>query len=178
MQRKQIISPDASYTFADYFKLNAEIEDIVSYFGYTIEPKELSMPRGVLKPNRTNEMKTRLREGLPLVGLTNEMARREFLIAPVLWEVVRLTQSKIRVEYNIEVDQQLKGTFDYFLRGQGNLLVVEAKNADLARGFTQLAVELIALDKWQDETPEVLYGAVSMGDIWQFGLLRRIGLRI
>jgi hypothetical protein len=34
------------------------------------------------------------------------------------------------------------------LHAAGKLLVVEAKNADLARGFTQLAVELIAIDVW------------------------------
>ena len=41
---------------------------------------------------------------------------------------------------------QLKGSLDYYLYSVGKLLVIEAKNADLAKGFTQLAVELIALD--------------------------------
>ena len=173
MKRRQVISPDASYTFADYFKLNAEIEDILAYFDYTFQAQKLSLPRAAIDAVRIEDLRTRLDDGLPWVGLTSEMARREFLIAPVLWEVVRLTHTKIRVEYNFEVDNHLKGTLDYFLRGQRNILVVEAKNGDLTRGFTQLAVELIALDKWEDETPEVLYGAVSMGDIWQFGMLHR-----
>jgi hypothetical protein len=47
-------------------------------------------------------------------------------------------------------------------------LVVEAKQADLTRGFTQLTVELIALDEWIDNDEPVLYGAVTTGDIWQF----------
>lgn len=55
----------------------------------------------------------------------------------------------------------------------GKLLVIEAKNADLAKGFTQLAVELIALDKWTDNEQPILQGAVSTGDIWQFGILHR-----
>ncbi|MDB9535014.1 hypothetical protein PN451_03980 [Dolichospermum planctonicum CS-1226] len=38
----------------------------------------------------------------------------------------------------------LKGNLDYLLRSRESLLVIEAKNNDLARGFTQLAVELIA----------------------------------
>jgi hypothetical protein len=53
------------------------------------------------------------------------------------------------------------------------LLVIEAKNADLAKGFTQLAVELIALDYWTESDRPILPGAVSTGDIWQFGILHR-----
>lgn len=49
------------------------------------------------------------------------------------------------------------------------MLVVEAKNDDLSRGFTQLAVELIALA--QVEAKEVLYGAVTIGNVWNFGRL-------
>ena len=40
-------------------------------------------------------------------------------------------------------------------------MVVEAKRDDLTRGFTQLAVELIALAMLEDAL-EVLYGAVTM----------------
>ena len=173
LKRKSVISPDVSYTFADYFKLNAETEEVLAYFGYSFAPQKLALPRAEAPAERLAELRTRLEEGLPLLGLTSETARREFLIAPVLWEAVRLTQAKIRVEYAIEVDQQLKGAFDYFLQGRGAFLVVEAKNADLTRGFTQLAVELIALDKLQEEPCEMLYGAVSIGEIWQFGQLQR-----
>ncbi|NES20610.1 MAG: hypothetical protein F6K41_17185, partial [Symploca sp. SIO3E6] len=59
------------------------------------------------------------------------------------------------------------------LHTQHNLLVIEAKNADLARGFTQLAIELIALDQWTTSNEPLLYGAVSTGDVWQFGVLNR-----
>lgn len=47
--------------------------------------------------------------------------------------------------------------------------MVEAKQADMTRGFTQLAVELIALDRWVESNDLILYGAVTTGDIWQFG---------
>jgi hypothetical protein len=65
------------------------------------------------------------------------------------------------------------GTVIYYLHTQTNLLIIEAKNADLARGFTQLAVELIALERWTDSQQPLLYGAVSTGDIWQFGVFHR-----
>jgi hypothetical protein len=54
-----------------------------------------------------------------------------------------------------------------------NLLVIEAKQADLTRGFSQLAAELMALDQWVDSDSPELVGAVTTGDIWQFGLLKR-----
>ena len=43
------------------------------------------------------------------------------------------------------VNNWLKGNLDYLLRNETGLIVVEAKTDDLTRGFTQLAVEMIAL---------------------------------
>ena len=53
------------------------------------------------------------------------------------------------------------------------MLVVEAKNADLTRAFAQLAVELVALDQVDETEKEIIYGAVSTGQQWQFGKLDR-----
>lgn len=66
-------------------------------------------------------------------------------IAPILFDVVYHTHSRLSIEYPLNVTNQLKGTLDYYLHAGGNFLVVEAKRADLDRGFNQLAVELIAL---------------------------------
>lgn len=55
---------------------------------------------------------------------------------------------------------------------------MEAKRGDLQRGFTQLAVELIALDQWTDSDAPLLYGAVTVGDIWRFGVLHRADKKI
>jgi len=48
------------------------------------------------------------------------------------------------------------------VRARNNFLVVEAKQADLTRGFTQLAVKLIALAEWEEK--DFLFGAVSIGE--------------
>lgn len=171
--KQKIISEDASYTFSDYFKLNFDVEDIITYFGYTFQIKNCNLPQAKFDSERISSLKTRLEEGLPYVSLTTETARREFLIAPILWEVVRYSQAKLKVEYPVYVNEQLKGTLDYYLQAKSNLLVIEAKNADPGRGFVQLAVELIAIDQWLESDVSVLYGAVSMGDIWRFGFLNR-----
>ncbi len=172
---RPLIPEGSSFTFADYFKLSADAYEVAGHFGYTFSTKPCDLPSRELDSAALSAMKRRLEQDLPFVSLTSETARREFLIAPVLIEAVHYTQARIRVEVPIEVDDQLKGTLDYLLRGQrGEILVVEAKQGDLQRGFNQLAVELIALDRWTEEAePETLWGAVSMGDVWRFGFLER-----
>jgi hypothetical protein len=54
-----------------------------------------------------------------------------------------------------------------------NLLVIEAKQSDLAKGFVQLSAELIALDQWTRTSAPILYGAITTGDVWRFGALDR-----
>lgn len=121
---------------------------------------------------RLPDLRQRVEEAIARVSLTSEAARREVLIAPILLEVAHITEATINIEYPIEVDQYLKGDLDYYLQSQHNILVVEAQ-ADLTRGFTQLAVELIALDRWVESDDPILYGAVTTGDIWQFGSFHR-----
>jgi len=171
--KRPIIPEGVAYTFADYFRLNVDVDDVLAYFAYTFQAKNCVLPRTTLPLERLADLKARLEEALPHISLTSEVARREFLIAPVLFEVIHYTHAKIRVEFPLEVTEQLRGTLDYYVQAKTNLLIIEAKNADLQRGFTQLAVELIALDKWLESDPAWLYGAVSMGNIWQFGLLDR-----
>ncbi|MEB3355139.1 MAG: hypothetical protein VKK04_00225 [Synechococcales bacterium] len=76
------------------------------------------------------------------------------------------------------VNDWLKGSLDYFVRANNTFLVVGAKNDDLARGFTQLSAELIALDQGSNTEQSILDGAVTTGDIWKFGQLHRAEKRI
>jgi hypothetical protein len=173
MPKSTIIQPDQSYTFADYFKLNFAPQDILAYFGVSLQRKSLqySSYRGHL--DRLADLKTRIEESLPRLSLTSEMARREFLIAPVLTDVLHYTQATLNVEYPVVVNHQLKGSLDYLLQNQETFLVIEAKNEDLERGFVQLAIELIALDQWIESEKTVLQGAISTGNIWQLGQFDR-----
>lgn len=163
----------ASYTFSDYFALNVDAREVLSHFGYSFSVETTQLPQWSIDPVRTDALRSRIAESLPYLSMTSETAKREFLIAPVLLEVVHHTKAWVRVEYPIVFNDQLKGTLDYYLEADHRLLIVEAKNADLVRGFTQLAVELVALDKWTESPEEILYGAISIGDIWRFGRLDR-----
>ncbi len=173
MPKPTILQPGQSYTFRQYFEMSYEPEDILAEFGYTLKRQILSLPQSNLDLDRLENLKSRIEESLPYISLTSEAARRELLIAPLLLDVVHYTRAQLRIEYPLIVTEQLKGSLDYYLYSIGKLLVIEAKNADLAKGFTQLAVELIALDKWTDSEQPILQGAVSTGDIWQFGVLHR-----
>ena len=173
MPRTAIIKPDKSYTFADYFKLNFAPQDILAYFGVTLQRRSLQLRQYTGSLDRLADLKARIEESLPRLSLTSEMARREFLIAPVLTDLLHYTQATLNVEYPVNVNHQLKGTLDYLLQNHQTFLVIEAKNEDLERGFVQLATELIALDQWIESKQPLIQGAISTGNIWQFGQFDR-----
>jgi hypothetical protein len=173
MPRSAIIKPDQSYSFADYFKLNFASQDILAYFGVTLQRQSLQFPRYDQTLDRLIDLKARIEESLPRLSLTSEIARREFLIAPVLTDLLHYTQATLNIEYPVAVSNQLKGSLDYLLQNEQTFLVVEAKNEDLERGFVQLAIEMIAIDQWIESDQPIIYGAISTGNIWQFGKFNR-----
>jgi len=168
-----LILPSSVRGFHDYFKLTAIPEELVTAFGYHFDAVTLALPQAPEPLPWLSELGGRLAFALRLVGMSSETPRREFLIAPILGEVARHVEAHIRSEYELRISGQLKGALDYFLEAQGNLLVIEAKQADLTRGFSQLCAELIALDQAEATVGPVLHGAVSVGDIWRFGTLER-----
>ena len=178
MAKGSILEPGKSYTFRNYFEMPYEPDDILAEFGYSLELTTVDWPSSSIPSESIQLLKKNIQRRLPYVRLTSEAARREVLISPLVLALIDYTQAQLRIEYSVNVSQQLKGSLDYYLHAQQNLLIIEAKNADLSRGFTQLAVELIALQQWTQDEPEILYGAVSTGDVWQFGLLHRDGKKI
>lgn len=171
--KKPIISPEKEYTFSDYFRMRASTEDILNYFGYEKLNGRIELPRTIRDLPVLETLHANIEDALLYISLENEITRREFLIAPVMAEVRRITESKLRSEYWFEYNHQLKGSLDYLLRRERNLLVIEAKDADMSRGFTQLSVEMVALDKADETGQEVIYGAITTGNVWQFGKLDR-----
>ncbi len=176
--KKRVISPEQSLTFSDYFKLRVSTEDVLAYFGYGKQNVMLKLPRKEGDIPIFDFLQEQIKDHLLHISLENEITRREFLIAPILSQIRRITESKLRSEYWFEFNHQLKGSLDYYLKSENDLLVVEAKNADLSNGFTQLAVELIALDKAEETDKNVIFGVVSTGQEWQFGKLDRTEKRI
>lgn len=171
MTRVPILNPAESYTFSKFAELPFDTADILAEFDVTLENLSLQLPQQL--PIDPEPLKIELQENLALVDPTSEIARREALIFPILKTVCKFVQAPLKIEYPVRVNSRLRGSFDYFIPAPQSLLVIEAKNADLAKGFTQLAVELIALDQWIDSPVPVLYGTVTTGDTWKFGLFQR-----
>ncbi|HEY9612521.1 hypothetical protein [Allocoleopsis sp.] len=171
MPKRKILHEERDYTFRSYFELAEDPDEILAEFDYTLVIAELSLPQTTKDLGWLTGLKQKIRRILPFVRLNNETARRETLVSPILLEIVDYCQCQLRIEYPLKVSNWLKGNLDYLLRSKNDLLVIEAKNDDLTRGFTQLAVELIALS--QVEEPNIFYGAVTMGDVWRFGRLER-----
>lgn len=85
-------------------------QDILAYFNASLQRRSLKLPRYDGRLDRLGELKSRIEESLPRLSLTSEMARREFLIAPVLTDVLHYTQATLSVEYPVAVSNQLKGS--------------------------------------------------------------------
>jgi len=171
MTRPHLLQEGQSYTFRSYFEMPYEADEILAELGYSLLKTRMELPRSDRNLERLPELQQRIDESLLLVSLSSETARRETLVAPTLLEVARYCQCQIRIEYSLTVNNWLKGNLDYFLKSNLSLLVVEAKNDDLTRGFTQMAVELIAIS--EVEEGEIFYGAVTIGDAWRFGRLEK-----
>lgn len=172
MSKFKILQEDQSYTFHSYFDLPYETEDILQEFGYSFILQKLKLPQSLTEIKRLSDIQQQIDEILPFISLSSETARRETLVAPILLEIVRSCHCQLKIEYPLRVNDRLKGTLDYLLKSVHNLLVIEAKKDDLTKGFTQLAVELIALAEIEEDQ-NILYGAVTIGNIWQFGKLNR-----
>lgn len=172
MTRKpKILKPEEGYSFARYAELPYERDDILADLNCTISSQRLTLPYDKSDLQLT-DLGDRLNDAFQFTTISSEQARREFLIAPIISYVCRQTQQKVRVEYPLSVSNWLKGTLDYYFQAS-NLLIIEAKRENLYTGFTQLGAELIALDQWIENENSMLYGAVTTGQIWQFGTFER-----
>ncbi|HBB35163.1 MAG TPA: hypothetical protein DDZ80_30785 [Cyanobacteria bacterium UBA8803] len=172
-----LLDPNRTYTFSEIAKLKAPTDELLAEYGYALERTLIDLPQYQGELDRLQELRSRIEEVLPYIDLTNEQSRREMLIAPLMSDLIHYTQAQLRIEYALKVSNQLQGELDYLLRTKTNLLVVEAKHEDLTNSFTQMAVELIALDQWEKsplaQQQPAIVGAVSTGTIWQFGVLHR-----
>ncbi|MBW4506380.1 MAG: hypothetical protein KME64_07715 [Scytonematopsis contorta HA4267-MV1] len=172
MPRPKILQENANYTFRSYFELPYDTDEILAEFGYSFTQSRLKLPITSHQVDNLAKLRESLEESIPYVTLSSEAAKREIFIAPVLIRVAIFCKQLLRIEYPIKVSNWLQGNLDYFIQSEHNLIVIEAKRDDLTRGFTQLAVELIAVSMLYEEL-NFIYGAVTIGNLWIFGTLDR-----
>jgi hypothetical protein len=134
---------------------------------------------------------TFLQEGLKrsrrFVTLVNtEKMRSEFLIAPILGEVLEVVQAEGSLfsgtDFNVDPARGLQGFCDFILSHSPEqvdveapvLTIVEAKNESIKAGLGQCLAEMVAAQIFNERkgTPIArIYGAVTTGDLWRFLVL-------
>ena len=110
----------------------------------------------------------------------------EVLISPVLSEVLK-SHSKLNLwshDYFIETsDNDLTRIPDYIISYKGDiedyeqlifplLTITDAKKDDFAGGWAQTLAEIISCQKLNKENNLNIFGIVTNGTVWEFGILK------
>jgi len=166
------------YTFSDYFDSILSAQDIARGFDYTLEEVDLHLDHRLPESTNLSWLHRSLQVNQNRSRLVNEFARRAAIVSPILHEVCEIANLKLSNEYGISISPHLTGIVDYWIEADVALLIVEAKESDLVRGFKQLIPELIASHYWSQSSAPNLYGGVTDGERWQFALLNRLEAQI
>jgi len=140
-----------------------------------------------LKPVEMPSWLMEMLNGSPLVSSMNEKARSEFLIAPILVAVSKLSGNRVAVfsgvKLNVEPLVGLAGECDFILSDGPPILplrspliaVLEAKRGDIELGMGQCTAQMIAASRFNaaaGQTNRAVYGCVTSAEIWQFMRLK------
>jgi hypothetical protein len=127
-----------------------------------------------------SRLNTLVQEG---VVFNSEYAICENIISPILTEVWRsyMQQFLIWSHQPLNYDENLSGVPDYVVaqrspRGKVVLekpfmILVEAKKDNFEEGWGQCLAEMLAAQKINDDLTKKLFGVVSNGKLWEFGVL-------
>lgn len=123
-------------------------------------------------------------EGVELAtAFDTEKARSEYVIAPILFELWRMTRKRFRLfsgaEFTVDASIGLNGSCDFMLTWGPSqhyvsapfAAVIEAKRFDYRSGFGQCiaAMRAAAIANERAKTPlTVIHGAVTYGTGWKF----------
>lgn len=114
----------------------------------------------------------------------SEAAICENLIYPLLKEAWKNYADIFAIwsHTSLEYDDELTGIPDYLISKRSALgkiifdspllAVVEAKKDNFSAGWAQCALEMIAIQKINDDAQLVIYGLVSNGEIWEIAMLQ------
>lgn len=132
----------------------------------------------------SNLLSTILKENVDLaVAISSEKARSEMIISPILLEIRRKFNCEIGlfsgVEFSVDAQRGLNGFCDFILTLSPEqlfvrspvIVLVESKNENLRSGLAQCMAEMVAAQIFNERSGnaiKAIYGAVTIGTIWQF----------
>ncbi len=159
------------------------IEDIENQFAISIKDVK-NLFSDVKTVQVSNNLQVILEDFVPLgSSIGTEKARSEFIIAPILAEVKKLSQNKVSLfsgtRFDVDKDKGLNGFCDFMFSFSSSQLslsapvctIVEAKNDNLHSGFAQCMAEMIAAQMYnaqRNKHIQIIYGCVTTGSVWRF----------
>ncbi len=122
----------------------------------------------------------------PLATANTEKARSEFMVAPILSELVKRMGYGIFVfsgkDFNVDIDRGLSGYCDFLVSRSPESIsiqapvctIVEAKKEDINGGIAQCIAEMVAAQIFNAKKGapiDRIYGVVTSGMAWRFLVL-------
>jgi hypothetical protein len=160
-----------------------KLADIIDAFGLIIHESS-GMFAGVQEQECSDLLSTILKENVDLaVAISSEKARSEMIISPILLEIRRKFNYEISlfsgVDFTVDSQRGLNGFCDFILSLSSEQLLVrspvvvlvESKNENLRSGLAQCIAEMVAAQLFNDKNQnqiKAIYGAVTIGTLWQF----------
>ncbi|MEH2455710.1 hypothetical protein [Nostoc sp.] len=157
--------------------------EIFDYFGLVIHESS-GLFASVQEQECSDLLSTILKENVDLaVAISTEKARSEMIISPILLEIRRKFNYEISlfsgVDFTVDSQRGLNGFCDFILSLSSEqllvrspvIVLVESKNENLRSGLAQCIAEMVAAQLFNERGGnkiKAIYGAVTIGTIWQF----------
>src|SRR6266849_2343713 len=172
---------DSPMAYADF-----TLSGLTKQFSLVIEERTdlfAEVPEVALRES----FRAQIEKTIPLaLKVSTEKARSEFIIAPILAELWLLQDQQVGlfsgVDFTIDPARGLAGVCDYIITRSPEqyfiqapvLMLVEAKNEDMKRGYAQCLAEMLgaqAFNAREGVEGDKIYGVVTTGSIWKFLVL-------
>lgn len=129
----------------------------------------------------------------PMAMANTEKARSEFMVAPILGELVKRLDYGIFVfsgkDFNVDSDRGLAGYCDFLVSRSPESIsiqapictIVKAKKEDINGGIAQCIAEMVAAQIFNERKGAAIdriYGVVTSGMAWRFLILEGTVVRI
>ncbi len=159
-------------------------KQVTEQFGLKVIQKDsLFSAEETVLPEPSQLLKQTLERNVTLAkAIATEKALSEFIVAPVLSEILNISKGKISlfsgIDFTIDVKQGLSGRCDFIISLNSNqyfltapiVTIIEAKKSDISLGLGQCVAEMVAAQIFneKEKTPQKqIYGIVTTGLEWQ-----------
>ncbi len=157
--------------------------EIIDSFGLVISESS-GLFASVQEQECSDLLSTILKENVDLaVAISTEKARSEMIISPILLEIRRKFNYEISlfsgIDFTVDSQRGLNGFCDFILSLSSEQLLVRSpvvvlvasKNENLRSGLAQCIAEMVASQLFNERGGnqiKAIYGAVTIGTLWQF----------